>query len=65
MSIPTRVEVDGKLYQGSYTTEGANLTVRYLTRAMSRPIGSEAPGAAAKGMLKQLVKLVHDLGHAA
>lgn len=65
MSIPTQIEIDGRIYKGSYDVQGPRITVRYLSRTLTDTYGRSPPGLAAKGMLKQLVKIVRDLDHAA
>ncbi|ACT59515.1 hypothetical protein [Hirschia baltica] len=64
MSIPTQIQLDGQTYTGSYEVDGPNVTVRYLSRTMSRSIGTTPPAVAAKGLMIQLVKIVQDLKHA-
>ncbi|WP_155825981.1 hypothetical protein [Hirschia maritima] len=65
MSIPTHIEIDGHIYKGCFEVQGPNITVRYLSRTLTDTYGRTPPGLAAKGLLKQLVKMVRDLDHAA
>ncbi|WP_321488374.1 hypothetical protein [uncultured Hyphomonas sp.] len=57
---PVEIEIDGKTYKGSYSTDGHLLTTRYRMQAMTDEVRSTAPVIAARGMLARLVRLEHD-----
>lgn len=65
MATPTQIDLDGRTYRGDYTLDGPTITVRYLSRTLSREIGRTPPGVAARGLMTQLVKMVRDLKPAA
>lgn len=65
MSTPTQIKLDGHTYNGSFEIDGPQITVRYLSRTLSRSYGRTPPAIAAKGLMIQLVKMVRDLKPAA
>ena len=58
---PLEIEIDGKTYAGSWSVDGHMLTTRYRDRAMTDEVRSTAPVIAARGMLRRLVRLSHDM----
>lgn len=65
MPTPIEIEINGKTYAGSYSTDGNLLTTRYQSQAMTDEVRRTAPAIAARAMLAKLVRLVHDLDHEA
>ena len=61
MPTPIEIEINGKTYKGSYSTDGHLLTTRYQSQAMTDEVRSTAPAIAARAMLHKLVRLGHDL----
>ena len=65
MPTPIEIEINGKTYKGSYSTDGNLLTTRYQSQAMTDEVRRTAPAMAARAMLAKLVRLVHDLNQEA
>ena len=65
MPTPIEIEINGKTYKGSYSTDGHLLTTRYQSQAMTDEVRRTAPAMAARAMLAKLVRLVHDLNQEA
>lgn len=61
MSSPIELDINGKIYKGSYSVDGSQLTACYRGQAMTHELGRTAPAIAARRMLQKLVRLVPEL----